>query len=136
MRGEAALNNQVFEEGALRFSFGERWRVEKYDEHRDYRRKIGKLEGTRAVDFVGLHDARSLFLIEVKDFRGSRIENKDRLASGELISEIGHKARDTIAGLVAAHRTSSEPEIWESFVSALARRSRRLWIENRPLCRI
>jgi len=62
------------EEGDLAFDFGDRWRVFKLDEHRDYRERVGKLEGTKAVDFLGVLDERELYLIEVKDFRGHRIE--------------------------------------------------------------
>ena len=72
------------EEGFLAFEFDNHWRIFKLDEHRDYRERIGKLEGTKAVDFLGILDERELYLIEVKDFREYRIENKDRLSKGEL----------------------------------------------------
>ena len=127
----------VFQEGRLRFSFGDAWRVEKYDEHRGYRQRLGKLGNTRAVDFVGCHENKTLFLIEVKDFRGHRIENKDRLHHGMLAQEIAWKARDTLPGLIAAHRARLDGESWEPFVSALTdpacRLSVVLWLEeDRP----
>ncbi|MCP4662516.1 MAG: hypothetical protein GY856_44535 [bacterium] len=126
-----------FEEGRLRFHFGERWRVEKYDAHRDYRQKIGKLEGTGAVDFVGIYDEKDLYLIEVKDFRGFRIQSKERLERGQLALAVARKVRDTISGLVAAYRRSLEPEIWRPYVSALMRQQKRLYValwleEDRP----
>jgi hypothetical protein len=124
--------SQTFEEGRLRFSFGESWRVVKYDDHRDYRQKIAKLEGSGALDFVACRNG--LFLIEVKDFRGYRIENKERLEQGHLAEEVAGKVRDTIAGLVGAHQCSSEPEFWEPYASALVRRTRPirviLWLEH------
>ena len=65
-----------FEEGVLAFEFGERWKIFKLDEHSDYRERIGKIEGTKAVDFLGILDERELYLIEIKDFRQHRIETK------------------------------------------------------------
>lgn len=126
-----------FDEGRLRFDFGDSWTVEKYDDHRDYRKKIGKLDGTRAIDFVGVLDERELFLIEVKDLRGFRIENKGRVEQGLLALEVAFKVRDTLSGLVAAHRRSSEPETWEPYVRTLSQPQRRLsvvlWLEeDRP----
>ncbi len=128
---------KILEEGRLRFDFGASWQVERYDDHRDYRRKIGKLDRTRAVDFVGAHDQEDLFLIEVKDFRGFRIEGKKRLKQGQLALEVAKKVRDTISGLMAAFRRSSEPEIWEPYVRALIRTENHLFVvlwleEDRP----
>jgi hypothetical protein len=73
------------EEGYLAFEFGERWRVLKLDEHQYYRKHIGKIDETKAVDFVGIFDDKKLYFIEVKDFRGYRIENKDRFLRGKLV---------------------------------------------------
>jgi hypothetical protein len=103
-----------FDEGNLCFDFGARWQVEKWDAYSTYTRGLGKLsgeldaggtprpEGTKAVDFVGVLDGEKLYLCEVKDFRGYRIENKERQLRG-LALEIGLKARDTLAGLVGAY---------------------------------
>ncbi len=111
--------------------------MEKYDAHRDYRQRIGKLEGTGAVDFIGIYDEKDLFFIEVKDFRGFRIQSKGRLERGQLALEVARKVRDTIPGLVAAYRRCSEPEVWRPYVSALMRRQKRLYValwieEDRP----
>lgn len=92
-----------FNEGHLRFEFDDSWVAVKYDEHRDYRESIGHLAGTKAVDFVAIHSDSQLYLVEIKDFRGHRIENRDRLKEGAIAIEIGQKVRDTIAGIVAAH---------------------------------
>ena len=43
-----------------------------------------------------------LYWIEVKDFRGYRIQNKRRLADGELAIEVAQKVRDSIAGIIRA----------------------------------
>jgi len=141
------------EEGYLAFEFGERWRVLKLDEHRYYREHIGKIDETKAVDFVGIFDDKKLYFIEVKDFRGYRIENKDRFLRGKLSEcqliegecrllkgesplsvEIAQKVRDSIAGLIGAYRTSSEYEYWEPYVTLLCHKKRDirviLWLEH------
>jgi hypothetical protein len=109
---------KTFHEGHLRFRFDDSWFVIKYDEHRDYRERIERLEGTRAVDFVAVHNDSQLHLIEVKDFRGHRIENQRRLREGELALEVGQKVRDTVAGIVAAHHRGNE-EDWGRAVKRL-----------------
>ena len=123
----------TFDENRLRFQFDAKWAVVKYDEHRDYRERLQKLAGSKAVDFVGIRGDEA-FLIEVKDFRGHRIANKQRLTSGELAAEVGQKVRDTIAGLVGAYRTSCEPDSWRPFARAISCRQRVLkiivWLED------
>ena len=81
----------------LIFDFGSTWTPVKYDEHADYRNKIAKFAKCCAVDFIALY-ANTFWFIEVKDFRGYRIENKSRIATGELAREVARKARDSIAG--------------------------------------
>jgi hypothetical protein len=92
--------------------------------------------GTKAVDFVGLW-ANEIHFIEVKDFRGHRIENKPRVRDGDLAVEVAVKVRDTIAGIVGAcQRPEGAP--WRAFVEALARRGRPhvcLWLEEDTLGR-
>ena len=124
---------QRFDEGRLRFEFGEAWRVVKYDGHPAYRKGIEGLSGTKAVDFVGLLGG-SLYLIEVKDFRGYRIANKKRIRNGDLAVEVARKARDSVAGLIGALHTSGEPAEWRPFVRALAKHDNSprvvLWLEE------
>jgi hypothetical protein len=108
----------TFEEGHLRFRFDDSWVVFKYDEHRDYRQRIQRLEGTKAIDFVGVEADSRLYLIEVKDLRGYRIENRERLNAGELALEVGQKVRDTIAGIIAAHHRGNEAD-WARSVRRL-----------------
>lgn len=107
---------KTFDEENLRFRFGDRWQVEKWDTCAVYTGGVGKLsgeltdkkqgtlrrEGTKAVDFVGILDEEKLFLFEVKDFRGHHLENKSRQVN-ELPLEIGLKVRDTLAGLTGAY---------------------------------
>src|SRR4051794_8602213 len=96
-----------------RFAFGDGWVAAfKYDDTRYYERGPlrchGELDGvghgTKAVDVVALHLHAGLLLLEVKDFRGYRIQNKPRLKSGEIAVEVALKIRDTVAGLIGAAR--------------------------------
>ncbi|HQU47299.1 MAG TPA: hypothetical protein PK867_31140, partial [Pirellulales bacterium] len=130
----------VFDEDHLRFEFDDSWRVVKYDAHRDYLQGIQMLDETKAVDFVALRvvtGAESeMFWIEVKDFRGYRIQNKRRQADGELALEVAQKVRDSLAGVIGALQTSSTPEDWQPFVERMRRREPPmrivLWLEDDP----
>ncbi len=124
-----------FDEGSIRFKFGERWVICKLDDHPAYRTGIGTLNGTKAVDFVGVLDKTETAFVEVKDFRGHRIENVSRIRDGELWLEVGRKVRDSLAVIVSARRRSSvNAELWEDLSAALADPSKDLkiilWIEE------
>jgi hypothetical protein len=130
------------DEGALRFDFEEGWDVTKWDSSRVYVEGLQRLtgtvdarsEGTKAVDFVGVHDAR-LYFFEVKDFRGHRIENGERQRS-ELPLEIGLKVRDTLAGIAGAYTKTGGPEWVERCGRALSARKSQVqvivWIADDP----
>lgn len=109
----------VWEEGAFRFEFGDNWHVIKLDVDPHYRQGIEKLDGTKALDFIGVFANRDLYLIEVKNFRGYRIENKERILTGALALEIGHKVRDSVACLVGAYRTATIREKWQPVIQRL-----------------
>ena len=102
-------------------TFDESWQVEKYDEHADYHKLLQQVDGTKAVDFIATRTTgpKVLYLIEVKDFRGYRTEQKQELTSGELASEIVQKVRDTLPGLIGGCRTSSKQDAWRPFASGL-----------------
>jgi hypothetical protein len=148
----------VIVEQRLRFDFGRSWQVEKYDGHHAYREGIQRLQGTslcetclehsrcpkcktelgvgskavgtKAVDIVGRYQGQ-LYLIEVKDFRRHRIENKRRVRDGELAFEVGLKVRDTLAGLLGAlHRRDAGD--WSPLVAPIFERAPTvlLWLEE------
>lgn len=123
----------VLDEGRLRFTFGDEWVIEKYDGHHDYRKGVGRLAGSKAVDFVASNPGQGLLLIEVKDFRNYRIKNKSRVGE-ELATEVGQKARDSVAGMVGALRNSSAPERWQPHIRHLVDRNHDvrilLWLEE------
>ncbi len=120
-------------EGYLQFEFDDRWVVVKYDEHRDYREKIGRLPDTKGMDFATVLDRSLLLFIEVKDFRGHRIQNRERVQDGEPAVEVAQKVRDTIAGIVAANHRGTTDE-WKPFVRCLTTSQKParvlLWLED------
>ena len=108
----------LIEEGRLRFEFDAQWQAAvKWDDSLAYRKGIGLLPGTRAVDIVCRSKGRCV-LIEVKDFRGHRIENKPRVA-GELQQEVASKVRDSLAGILGAARLNADGGYWRPYAKAL-----------------
>jgi hypothetical protein len=96
-------------EGALEIELGDEWGFVKWDDCRAYRHGIHKLGGCKAIDVLAFSEIRGeLLMIEIKDFRRHRIENKGRIKDRELFVEVGHKARDTIAGICGAARRSGD----------------------------
>lgn len=144
-------------EGRLVFKFGPSWNVEKYDEQNVHAKGIQVVQGpvrcankhctrrgdnascpschyelgvgTKAVDFVAIRNGDP-YLIEVKDFRGYRIENKGRLRD-DLAVEVAFKVRDTLAGLLGAVNTDDRT-VWEPLVAPMLRRAPKvvLWLER------
>lgn len=104
-----------FEESRLEFDFDTRkWEVIQYDAHPDYVSISNKLQGTKAVDFLGFYKNR-LIMFEVKNFRGfgNRNDVEQRLFNGmeELTTEIAQKVKDTIAVTTALGR-SVKNDFW------------------------
>lgn len=66
-----------FQESGISFKFSSpKWAVVKYDEHLAHKKVSNALQPTKAVDFLGIHDNRQLFLVEVKNYRGIRTMRK------------------------------------------------------------
>jgi hypothetical protein len=86
-------------EGNLKVTFDETWQCAKWDDCPSYRHGIGRLQGSDGVDFLGVR-AGCLYLIEVKNYREYRIENRGKHEN--LPQVITVKVRDTIAGVVGA----------------------------------
>lgn len=122
----------AFVEGRLEFTFGART-ARKRDDEPAYRNGIARLHETKATDFVALKEGQ-LLCLEVKDFRGHRIENKARLSTGELAIEVSQKVRDTLAGLIGARRTMGDGDEWKAFVEAAGNATHSLhvilWLEE------
>jgi Holliday junction resolvase len=95
----------MIKEGNISIQFS--GQVVKYDETNFYRNHVDRCHETKAVDIMALEN-EPLFLIEVKDFRGYRIANKERIKNGDLAIEFAQKVRDTLAGLYGAFRKNNE----------------------------
>lgn len=92
-------------EGQLTFVFPADAIATQYDEWSFYRNQFNCcFGGTKAVDFVYI-DAKALWLIEVKDYRGHA-----RTKIQDLGEEIAHKVRDTMAGLLAARSNANDAD--------------------------
>jgi hypothetical protein len=103
----------TIDEGNLRFVFSDDWRVLKLDQDEFFRRNLMPLQLTKAVDFVGMHGNGELFLIEVKDFRGRRIELKNHEAAcggDSLELQLARKVKDSVSGIIGASRTRPKSE--------------------------
>jgi hypothetical protein len=125
-----------FVEGELELEIGDEWDIAlKWDDCSAYRNGIHKLGSCKAIDVLAFSRVhRVLLMLELKDFRGHRIENKDRLRDGALFVEVGHKIRDTIAGICGAARKGGDDELVELSVQ-LTRRiplTVVLWLEQDP----
>lgn len=100
----------ALEEGSIQFIFPADWRVLKYDDCAYYRGPIVRT-GTdmAAVDFVCAPPGppTTLLLLEVKDFREHAVENRVRLTSGELATEVVRKVLDTVAALGLGYRANA-----------------------------
>ena len=96
-------------EGNLACDFPPAWEATKYDEWAFFRNQFSnccndaqssrrELRGSQAVDFLALDPSRTLWLIELKDYRHHR-----RTKPEKIWTEVAIKARDTLAGLFAAN---------------------------------
>ena len=104
-------------EGDLTFQFPNDSHVGKYDDWAFYRNQFSRIPGTKAVDFVCVHDAEC-WLIEVKDYRCH-----PRTKPTDIADEVAKKARDTLAGLAATRRNAGQGE--ERALAQQALRTRR-----------
>lgn len=133
--------SHVINEGNQRFEFDSNWHIQRYDDdgktakgHAFYRNRVSRLPGTKAVDFIGILLEEGGYMIEVKDFRGYRIQNKKRLTSSELAVEVAQKVRDSVAGLVGAVRNETDPSILTDVGQHLLKKNEPLrivlWLED------
>ena len=113
----------IFEESRLRFEFdAQHWDMIQYDAHPDYKFISGKLQGTKAVDFLGFYH-HHLVMFEVKNFRGYGNQGSvgQRVSNGmeELTTEIAQKVRDTVA-LITGLGRSEKNDFWKKVFRHIA----------------
>jgi hypothetical protein len=102
----------TLDEENLRFVFDDQWQVVRLDQSDFFRENLMPLQLTKSVDFLGLYRGVAAYLVEVKDYRGSRIELKDaeKMHEGDtLCLQVARKVKDSVACLVGAARTREEP---------------------------
>ncbi len=76
----------------------------KYDEAAQHVERMQAIE-SQAIDFCGSQRA-TVLLLEVKDFRGHKIENKEKL-NGPLARTVAQKMRDSVCGIVGQQRLNA-----------------------------
>jgi hypothetical protein len=117
----------VLDEEFQRFTFDERWIVFKYDSaETGYFAIKDAVAATKACDFLGVFAATVAYLMEIKDFRGYRIQNKKRLGKGDLAMEVAQKVRDTLAGIVSGCRRGEYAYNWHELAEYLTSPNREL----------
>lgn len=130
----------VFLESGLKFEFDDnKWQIiEPFDAQTDYDKVKNKVQGTKAVDFIGINNDGA-YLFEVKGLRGYSDQQAtiDRLANNaeELTSEIAQKVRDTLSCLMAGSRNSTHhSELWTTVSHAIMDNAKKLlviaWVEE------
>ena len=133
------MSKHIEIESNMRFSFdASKWAsLMQYDVETDYKKMKDVVQETKAVDFIGILEGEILSFIEVKNFRGHRIENKPRLGGTDdpLELEVAQKVRDTIAGIIGAARNSTHlQENWTKYSNFLLHQKKIihviLWLEE------
>ena len=100
----------------------------------DYDKIKNAIEGTKAVDFIGIFQNNQLNLIEVKNYKFNPLD-----ANHDIIAEIAQKVRDTMAGIIGGSRHSThQKEYWHHHLQYLTNPAKdvriTLWLEDdKPL---
>ena len=111
-------------EGGLRFTFDGNWSVIKLDGHEFFEQRLMPMQLTGAADFLGLHRKPALYVIEVKDYRGSEIQlkNNEKMCEGDtLLFQVARKCKDSVACVVGAARVLRD-DFWARCVDVLRTR--------------
>ena len=127
-----------FIESSIRFKFDEEyWDICQYDVNGGDFRKNVHLSETKAVDFIGIYNKRTLILFEIKSFKGfgNQLSVQNRLLNNmeELSTEVAQKVRDTVAVVAGFNRTIKTP-FWQKSEEIISNVYKQLmiiaWIEE------
>lgn len=89
---------QSITEGSLTFEFPDNWQITKYDDWEFYRNQFIKIQdGLKALDILAIDASKTLWFIEVKDYR-----QNTRTKTIDLADEIALKVLYTLASLLPA----------------------------------
>jgi hypothetical protein len=127
-----------FIESNIKFEFDERnWDICQYDaSSSDFRNKV-HLSETKAVDFIGVYNNKTLILFEIKSFKGfgNQLSVQNRLLNSmdELSTEVAQKVRDTVAVVAGFNRTIKTP-FWQKSEEIISNVNKQLmiiaWVEE------
>lgn len=91
-------------ESELTFQFPDEWQVTKFDQWSFCRKQFQYVcGGSKSLDILAIGPHRSLWLIEIKDYRRHR-----RTKAIDIADEVAFKVRDTLAALLPARLTSGD----------------------------
>ena len=111
----------IFTEGRLQFDFNDHhWsHVIKFDDNQHYKKISDRVQNTKGVDFIGILNKTQLVAIEVKDFRGARDSENERLP--ELPTEIAQKVLGTLATILSGCSADGSRETWGEYEKLINR---------------
>jgi hypothetical protein len=90
--------------GQLTFAFPAGWQVSKYDQWSFYINRVQRfLQGAKGVDLLAISPERTVFLIEVKDYRLHR-----RIKTISMADEVIKKVVDTLAAILPCKLNGDE----------------------------
>ena len=108
-----------FQESGISFKFSSpQWAVVKYDEHLAHKKVSNALQPTKAVDFLGIHDNRQLFLVEVKNYRGHTHDAETQ----EVFQAKGDELYRYLQPIITQYFIDNKSEIWLLFLIAHSKR--------------
>jgi hypothetical protein len=141
------LRRRCFIEEDMYFKFDAEWtHVVAWDKESAYTKGLKDVHGGKAVDFVGLYRKKTIYFIEVKDFRAHRTDdrakkkeekekqNKKNKEKKDLWVTFELKVRNTVAALVGAHHSGRYEEACGPIVPALTSRQKVMlvfWLDAR-----
>lgn len=120
----------TFTAGNIRFEFTRDYRLVDADKEANVSKVKRCLQHTKDVNFFGMYQNDTVFMMEVKNFRGYPLESID-----VLTEEIAQKLRDTIAIITGASRnTTHETDFWEALHKLAGNKHKQIkvvfWLEE------
>nr|WP_321452612.1 hypothetical protein [uncultured Carboxylicivirga sp.] len=95
------------------------WNIEKYDECNAFVNHLKKTINLKGVDFIGIHNNSSVYMMEIKDYSGHE-QQKLREWGGNinnLTSDLAQKIKDSFIGIYSAKRLSlTDQNFWTELV--------------------
>lgn len=94
----------VVDVDGLRFDFPDGWSPSKCDDWSFYRNQWSRMwNGIKSIDLLAVDHEKTVWLIEVKDYRAHA-----RTKTIDLAEEVAHKAFDTLAAMLPAKLSAND----------------------------